>query len=85
MRFVLSCCRRVMEFQMPLWTIAKVAWLATLVSFLVPGVASANIVEVADMRFSFGEVGTLVAIGFAWGDMRQWRAEVEKRLAKLED
>lgn len=84
MRFVLSCCRKVLELRIPCWTIAKVAWMATLVSFLVPGVASANIVEVADLRFSFGEVGTLVAIGFAWGDMRQWRAEVEKRLAKLE-
>jgi hypothetical protein len=50
----------------------------------IPGVSEAFVMDVGDLRFRFSEVLTLIAVGFAWGDLRQWRSSADKRLEKIE-
>jgi hypothetical protein len=59
-------------------------WVAAVLSFFVPGAADASVVELGDIRFNVSQVITLLAVGFAWGDLRQWRSASEKRLEKIE-
>jgi len=67
-----------------LWKVAMVAWATAILCTFVPDVATADVVEMGDIRFSFSQLAILLAIGFAWGDMRQWRAAADKRLEKIE-
>lgn len=67
-----------------LWRAAQVFWMAAVISWCAPEVANAAVVELDDIKMTFSQVLTLFAIGLAWGDQRQWRVQVEKRLTKLE-
>jgi hypothetical protein len=68
-----------------LWRCAQVFWMAAIISWAAPSVAQAAVVELDELRVSFSQMLTLFAIGLAWGDMRQWRTQVDKRLTKLEE
>ena len=68
-----------------MWRAAQAFWIATLISWCAPSVANAAVIELDELKMSFSQMLTLFAIGLAWGDQRQWRVQVEKRLAKLED
>ena len=68
-----------------LWRAAQVFWIATLLSWCAPSVANAAVIELDELKMSFSQMLTLFAIGLAWGDQRQWRLQVEKRLTKLEN
>lgn len=68
-----------------LWRWAQVFWMAAIISWTAPSVAQAAVVELDELKVSFSQMLTLFAIGLAWGDMRQWRSQVDKRLAKLEE
>lgn len=67
-----------------LWRSAIAVWAMALVGCMVPGIAQADIVQFGDVRFTFSQTMTLFAIGLAWGDMRQWRVGVDRRLKELE-
>ena len=67
-----------------LWFLAQACWMSAVLSFFLPGVAKASVIDTGRFNVTFNELATLMAIGFAWGDMRQWRSQVEKRLEKLE-
>lgn len=66
------------------WRIAVALWLAAVLSFFLPGVSEASVMDLGDLRFKLSDVLVLIAVGFAWGDMRQWRREVDRRLQKIE-
>ncbi len=68
-----------------LWRGAQVFWMAAILSWTAPSVAQAAVLELDELKMSFSQMLTLLAVGAAWGDMRQWRAQVDKRLAKLEE
>jgi len=57
---------------------------SSLILALFPVVATAEVVELGDIRINFSQMVILLAVGFAWGDMRQWRAGADKRLGDIE-
>lgn len=59
-------------------------WLIALVLSAFPNVAKAQVVDIGDLRFNFSQVVILLAVGFAWGDMRQWRVSADERMKRLE-
>ena len=67
-----------------LWRGATILWLMSLVLSVFPDVAKAEVIDIGDLRFNFSQVVILLAVGFAWGDMRQWRASADERMKRLE-
>ena len=66
------------------WRLAVAFWAASLLSMLLPGISEASVFDLGEIRFRLSDVLTLAAVGFAWGDLKQWRVGVNKRLDDLE-
>ena len=66
------------------WRVAVALWLAAILSMFLPGVSEASVMDFGELRFRFSDMLTLVAVGFAWGDLRSWRKEVDRRLGQIE-
>lgn len=76
---------RVLGMRRFLWTATRVLWAAAVLSYLLPGIANAAVAEVGDVRFSFGQVLTLLAVAAAWGDQRSTQLAHGKRLERIEN
>lgn len=67
------------------WNLAVAFWSAAVVTCFIPGIAFATVAEVGEFKFNLRDGALLIALGTAWGDIRQRVASVEKRLSKLEE